>query len=143
VLKIADYDGDGLYDFGIYRPSTRQVIFSRSTNSVMTAIDFGSPTADYLVRGDFSGDGKSDIAFWEPLTAVFHTLSSDSDFSISSDLQLGVYNVHLPLSYNLRGGEDVFTVVDHQRGLRYWRDDNLPDGTIESLQWGLPGDFQG
>jgi len=143
VLKIADYDGDGLLDFGVYRATTQRVIYIRSSDSQQISIVSGSPTADYLIRGDFTGDGKSEIAFWEPLPASFRLVTSDSDFLTFAEVQLGIFNVHLPLSFNRIAGRDLFTVVDHNSGQRYWRVDNQPTGVIDRLQWGLPGDAQG
>ncbi len=143
LLKPADYDGDGLMDMGVFRPSENRVYFKRSSDSVVTSVNAGSGSYHYLVEGDSSGDGKADITFWEPINGNFHVASSDTAFVSSSDAQLGLIGVHVPLSYFHRGGKDLLTVVDHNRGNRYFRADNNLAAPIETLQWGLAGDFQG
>ncbi|MBK7708758.1 MAG: VCBS repeat-containing protein [Acidobacteria bacterium] len=46
----------------------------------MIAINFGL-SSDRPVRGDYTGDGKADIAFWRPTTGEWFVLrSEDSTF---------------------------------------------------------------
>lgn len=145
LLKIDDYDGDGIYDFAVFRPSDSMVHVLGSVTGVAQSFAFGSGAAEHLVRGDFTADGQPDICFWYPQGGIFDYLDSQSGYSAGSErtLQLGLYNVHLPLSYNRQGGYDLFTVIDHAAGLRYWRVDNNEANEPQSLQWGLPGDAQG
>ena len=105
------------------------------------------------VRGDATGDGIDDITFWEPATGIFSTLTSDDGFDANKavlrdpshfrEMQLGLFIVHVPLSWNRRDGFDLFTVVNHSTGERFFRKDNDPDAAITRVQWGLPGDAQG
>ncbi len=141
--KAQDYDGDGLFDVAVFRPAEQRTYVIRSHDFGVNIYDFGSATADYTVRGDISGDGIDDLTFWEPATGMFTSLSSDSGFDSSQSMQLGVFFHHLPLSWNRKNGKILYTVVEHATGLRYVRPDNDPSSSIESLQWGLPGDAQG
>lgn len=144
--KVSDYDGDGLFDIAVFRPSTAQTWFIRSSDQTVGVVNFGSGTADHTVRGDYTGDGIQDIAFWEPIDGMFWTANSESGFDPLSPftMQLGLYSVHLPLSFMRESsGKDIYTVVDHLFGLRAWRDDNDPEGDINYLQWGLFHDFHG
>ena len=153
VPKVDDYDGDGLFDIAVYRPSENKTYAIASHNNSLILQDFGSPTGELTVRGDYSGDGKAEISFWEPLTGVFYSLLSDNGYDPVKaamqdplhlfSMQLGLYNIHLPLNWNRQSGKTVYTVVDHAQGLRYWRDNNDANGQIKQLQWGLPGDHQG
>jgi len=150
VPKVQDYDGDGVFDVAVYRPSEHKSYVMRSRYNDVQIYDFGTGTADMTVRGDYTGDGIGDITFWEPMTGMFSTLTSNNGFVDSSrdrshyfEEQLGLFNVHVPLSWNHRGGKDIYTVVDHPAGLRYWREDNNPAAGISVEQWGLPGDAQG
>ena len=153
VPKPQDYDGDGLFDVAVYRPAAGTSYVIRSSDGNGGIYRFGTGTADHTVRGDFSGDGIDDISFWEPLTGMFNSLKSDMGFNseaglrgvegYSEQIQLGLYFVHVPLSYNRHSGQDWFTVVDHATGLRYFRPENIPFHQPEAIQWGLAGDSQG
>ncbi len=153
VPKVQDYDGDGLFDIAVYRSSTRKFYIILSSNNQVKEYSFGKPTSDYTFRGDITGDGVDDITFWEPSNGLFTSMLSDQGFNqVQTDLKnslfynkfsLGKYNVHLPLSWNYRNGKVLYTVIDHQRGMRYYKDDNNGNNVKHGVQWGLPGDAQG
>lgn len=145
IPKPGDFDGDGIYDLAVYRPSEQKTYVLNSSDSGVNIYDFGTATADYTPRGDYTGDGLEDITFWEPLTGLFSTVTSDSSYDVSSpvEMQLGLYNVHVPLNYFRRGGKDLYTVIDHATGYRYYREDNNEDNAPIQIQWGLAGDAQG
>ncbi len=152
IPKVQDYDGDGLFDIAVFRPSEQKSYIVNSSGGI-AIINFGTGTADHTVRGDYTNDGIDDISFWEPLTGFFTTMRSDNGFDDNlaaakdsayyEELQLGLYQVHLPLSWNIRNGRFVYTVVDHASGRRFWRPDNSPASAPVFIQWGLPGDAQG
>ncbi|MDD2941977.1 MAG: VCBS repeat-containing protein, partial [bacterium] len=151
--KVQDYDGDGVFDVAVFRPANQTTYILRSSDSAIQTIVFGSGTADHTVRGDYTGDGIDDIAYWEPISGEFSILKSDNGFSPTQaamrnpdylfEMQLGLFYVHVPLSWNNQLGKTLCTVVDHSNGMRYWRKNNLKTGAIQTLQWGLAGDSQG
>jgi hypothetical protein len=153
IPKPQDFDGDGILDVAVYRPSLGKTYYLSSITGMPHTEDFGSGTAEHTVRGDFTGDGKEDITTWESGTGLFASMTSDNGFDSAAaaakdpnhyfELPLGLYNVHLPINWNKRGGILLYTVIDHAQGLRYWRDNNSPTGTIRSEQWGVVGDHQG
>ncbi len=59
--RHSDFDGDGLHDFAVFRPSVG-MWYSQNTNG-FSARSFGSAT-DKLVSADFDGDGKTDQAIY-------------------------------------------------------------------------------
>lgn len=151
--KVGDYDGDGIFDIAVFRPSEGKTYVVRSTNGKVAVYHYGSGTLDHAVHGDFTGDGIDDISFWQPLNGMFYSLKSDNGFKDAlanagdkayfQQLQLGLYFVHVPLSWNKQGKKIIYTVVDHATGQRYFRPNNDSAAKIFSIQWGMPGDSLG
>ncbi|REJ78440.1 MAG: VCBS repeat-containing protein [Acidobacteria bacterium] len=79
-----DFDGDGATDVSVWRPSPEppgsdsQWWFLFSGNDGTRGLNFGTST-DIPVPADFTGDGKTDIAFFRPSTAEWFVLRSDDD----------------------------------------------------------------
>jgi subtilisin-like proprotein convertase family protein len=90
---LTDFDGDGKTDVSIFRPnptgfaenlgpegSSSQWWILRSGDVSALGIAFGTPS-DVLVPADFTGDGKTDVAFFRPSTGTWFVLrSEDSTF---------------------------------------------------------------
>lgn len=70
-----DFDGDGLSDLSIFRPSNGEWwnLLSSGGNA---AAQFGVST-DKLAAGDWTGDGLTDIAFWRESIGTWFVLRSD------------------------------------------------------------------
>ena len=153
IPKPQDFDGDGILDVAVFRPSEQKTYWISSITGFGHINSFGSGTAEHTVRGDFTGDGKEEISVWEPISGIYSSMLSDNGFDDSLtaakdpnhyfEMQLGLYNVHLPLNWNKRGGILLYTVVDHALGIRYWRENNDPNGAFVTEQWGLPSDHLG
>jgi len=73
---LFDFDGDGKTDISIFRPSVGEWWYSRSSDGVVKAGQFGSST-DIITPGDFTGDGKADWAFFRPSTGFWFILRSE------------------------------------------------------------------
>ncbi|HEY0460989.1 MAG TPA: cytochrome c peroxidase [Pyrinomonadaceae bacterium] len=74
----ADFDGDGKTDVSIFRPSSGEWWYSKSSDSQVSALQFGLGT-DKIVPADFSGDGKTDVAVWRESTGEWFILRSDDN----------------------------------------------------------------
>lgn len=154
IPKVQDFDGDGILDVSVYRPSEQKTYILPSGSPGTSAIyDFGSGTAEHTVRGDYTGDGIEDISFWESLQGTFSSMTSDNGFNDSAaqnkdplhykELKLGTYVLDLPLNWNFDGERDLFTVVNHETGIRQYYPLNDPSKPLIQIQWGLAGDSQG
>lgn len=59
-----DYDGDGIADIAVRRPSSGMQFVKRSGDGGITRLFFGSSDTDIPVSGDFDGDNIADIAVY-------------------------------------------------------------------------------
>ncbi|MBV9960361.1 MAG: VCBS repeat-containing protein, partial [Acidobacteria bacterium] len=74
---VFDFDGDNRTDYAVARGigATYTWYIQRSTAGFL-AQDWGTPSTDLLVPGDYDGDGKWDIAVWRNSNATFYILQS-------------------------------------------------------------------
>ncbi|MEJ7848983.1 MAG: VCBS repeat-containing protein [Pyrinomonadaceae bacterium] len=87
VLVPADYDGDGIIDFGVWTPETGIWSIKRSSDNQAFSIYWGTTTVrsavsikDIPVPADYDGDGKADIAVWRPETGTWLVLFSSKNY---------------------------------------------------------------
>jgi WD40 repeat protein len=71
-----DFDGDSKTDISIFRPNVGEWWYLRSSDLDNRALQFGQST-DIPVPADFTGDGKTDIAFWR--NGEWFVLRSEDD----------------------------------------------------------------
>jgi hypothetical protein len=71
--QMADFDGDGIGDLTVWRPSDGTWWWIRSSDNVVNAAQWGIgsefPYVDAPVPADYDGDGKTDLAIWRRGTA--------------------------------------------------------------------------
>ncbi|REJ78147.1 MAG: hypothetical protein DWQ47_17535 [Acidobacteria bacterium] len=88
---VFDFDGDSKTDVSVFRPnagslaesvgpegSSSQWWYLRSSDQGTRGLQFGN-SDDIPVASDFTGDGKTDIAFWRPSTGEWFILRSEDD----------------------------------------------------------------
>ena len=84
-----DFDGDRMADPSIFRPSVGQWWQLRSSDGGNAAFAFGT-SGDVLVPGDYTGDGRTDIAFFR--AGTWYVLRSENSsyyafpFGIATDI---------------------------------------------------------
>ena len=124
-----DFDGDGLSDFAVFRPSDSTWYIEGSSRG-FSSVQWGLPT-DTLVPEDFDGDGRTDVAVYR--NGVWHILGSSEGYIA---VQWGLPNdIPVPGDYTGDGQSDLAIF----RNGNWWVYD-LTTGSSYSLNWGLPGD---
>ena len=76
LMPHNDYDGDGMTDVSVFRPSTG-VWYQQQTANGFSAATFGTST-DILTPADFTGDGRTDMAVWRPSNGSWFVLRSEN-----------------------------------------------------------------
>jgi uncharacterized delta-60 repeat protein len=77
-----DFDGDGLADVSVFRPSENKWFVLRSSDSGITQQIFAL-NGDHPVPADYDGDGKTDFAIFRPSLGDWWYLSSINNAQIN------------------------------------------------------------
>lgn len=76
--EVADFDGDGKSDIGVFRPSTGAWYIQQSLAGFI-AVGFGV-NGDRIAPADYDGDGRTDIAVFRPSTGMWYIQRSQLGF---------------------------------------------------------------
>lgn len=71
-----DFDGDGLWDYGVYRPLTSEWIIHKSSTNETSITIFDQGQTVIPVPADYDGDGKTDLAVRDPSSFTWYILNS-------------------------------------------------------------------
>jgi len=134
LSTLFDFDGDGKSDISIFRPSNGQWWYQRSSDSQVSAVQFGVSPAR-ISPADFTGDGKTDVAVWRPATGEWFILRSEDNTFYSVPFGTAG-DVPAPADFDADGKADL-TVFRPVSGT--WYIDKSTGGT-DIINFGQNGD---
>jgi hypothetical protein len=144
----ADYDGDGIDDLMVYRPSEGNwyLLPSRSPLGTSTPYSYNPPTVtqwgwpdDVPVPADYNGDGATELAIWRPSEGNWYVPGSlPVTWGQAGDIPVpGNYDGTGTEMAIFRPSEGKWYVLSHDQSYGYW------------VGWGqrgdipVPGDYDG
>lgn len=146
-IIAGDYDGDGIDDETVFRPSNATFYVIQSASLTMRIDQFGQTGDNPRVVGDYDGDGRDDLAVYRSgaQSVWYYKTSSAAVFDSVAWGQTGDFPA--PGDYDGDGKSDF--VVQRPTGGAgvFWK--KLSGGTLSNEQFGLssdgvvPGDYDG
>lgn len=101
----SDFDGDGVSDTAVFRPSTGVWFLLRSSDNIFAAFPFGV-NGDVPIDGDFDGDGKNDAAIFRPSNGQWWFLRSSDNSVFAAQFGTGT-DKPIPGDYDRDGKTDI------------------------------------
>ena len=139
-----DYDGDGIADLAVFRPSEGNWYIWQSSTSSLRVENWGVAT-DRIVPADYDGDGKMDVAVYRPSEGNWYIKESFNGRTRIERWGLPTDRV-VPADYDGDGRTDIAV---YRQSDNVWYVKRSSDGTVQyetlSLQVTKPviGDFDG
>ena len=143
LQRRSDFNGDGLTDYGVFRPSSGVWYVQPNGAGGATGVAFGQ-AGDKLQPADFDGDGKADFGIFR--SGMWYWIkSSDNTVQYRAWGAAG----DIPVAGDYVGGSQAEVAV-YRPANGVWYLLNLADNSMTAVQWGgaasdVPalGDFDG
>ncbi|MEO6393954.1 MAG: VCBS repeat-containing protein [Pyrinomonadaceae bacterium] len=141
--RTIDYDGDGITEIAMFRPSNGN--WYRLAGNGSTVVTHFGVTGDIPTPGDFDGDGKTDLTVFRPSNGAWYTKRSTD--GVETGLQFGQSgDKPVPGDYDGDGKSDIAVYRPSQGG---WYILRSSDNSFLGIQFGIssdapvPADFDG
>jgi hypothetical protein len=149
IPLVGDVDGDGMSDLVVWRPSTGQWFWLRSSNGWNTSQAGSYPAfggmGDVPMLADLDGDGKADLIVWRPSTGMWYWLQSTDSFTVQRQVAFGSGTMgDIPLVADIDGdGKADLAVWRPSNGTFYWLQSrqNFNPSAGGQIAFGTTGDI--
>jgi uncharacterized delta-60 repeat protein len=131
-----DFDGDGMADVSVFRPSENKWYVLRSSDFGVTQQVFAI-AGDVPVPADYDGDGKTDFAIFRPSSGDWWSLSSTNGAQVYA--HWGV-NGDIPRPSDFDGDGRADYIVFRPSNNFWYRISSGAGGAVSNSAFGLTGD---
>jgi hypothetical protein len=132
---VSDFNGDGISDISVFRPSEGNWYIMESGTNTFRAEHFGL-NGDKMVPGDYDGDALIDLAVFRPSTGIWWIQPSSNPSNVLTTQWGLATDKPVPGDYDGDGQTDIAVYRD---GTWYIRHSST--GQIAYSQWGLASDI--
>ena len=133
-----DFDGDGVSDASVFRPSANTFFVLNSGSNTVSFIPFGLD-GDVPVSGDFDGDRRADVAIYRPSNGQWWVLKS-TDASNFARTFGTAGDKPVPGDYDKDGKTDI-AVWRPSNGTYFINRSSDNFSSFFTLNFGLAGDL--